>query len=192
MQLGTRSWANSFSKRPATEAVQVPDSSTTTSIPVVTEPRPPAPAYFTPWPSTKSGMNTTEKGTQIWTAFGWDCECLHGKCTGMLWLWGPQLCWDKVCTQGQERHIESDLQGLYSKNRGAGPNTNRVVQPQEQREIPTQVPVQALDMTTQITFPIKIIMTSILWGKMWLAFIPKTALTPKILDLYTLNRYAST
>lgn len=84
LQLGTRSWVNIFSKRPATEVVQVPDSSTTTSIPVVTAPRPPAPGYFTPWPSTKSGMNTTEKGTQTWTAFGWNCECLHGKCTGML------------------------------------------------------------------------------------------------------------
>ena len=34
--------------------------------------------------------------------------------------------------------------------------------------------------------PIKGIMASTLWGKMWLSFIPKPVLTPKILDTYSL------
>ena len=47
---------------------------------------------------------------------------------------------------------------------------------------PAQCPVQALVTTTPNTPPIKGTMASILWGKMWQAFIPKTALAPKILD----------
>ena len=51
---------------------------------------------------------------------------MRGKCTSMLWLCGPQLHWDKVCTQGQMRIIESDIQGFYSKNKGVCPATKRL------------------------------------------------------------------
>ena len=39
-----------------------------------------------------------------------------------------------------------------------------------------------------ITLPVKGITDSTLWGKTWLASIPKTALAPKILDLHSLCR----
>ena len=80
--------------------------------------------------------------------------------------------------------------GFYCNDWGPDPAPNRTVTTTEQREVPTQYPVQTLVTTTPVTPPIKVIMTSTHWGETWQASILKTALAPKILNSCRLNRDA--
>ena len=84
LQLGARSGADRSWKRSTTEAAQVPGSSTTTWIPAVIAPWPPAPAHFTSQPRARPGTNTTEKGTWPWAAAEQRCGHLRGRCLGSL------------------------------------------------------------------------------------------------------------
>lgn len=62
-QVGAGSVVDKIWERPPTVAAQVPGYSTATSIPAPTATLPSALAHSTPHPSTRSGTNTSEKGT---------------------------------------------------------------------------------------------------------------------------------
>ena len=86
--------------------------------------------------------------------------------------------------------LRNESGGLYSNNQGADPAPDRAVTTTEQRG-PIPYPVQAVVTTTPVT-PHQGGTGHTHWGKMWWAFILKTAIVPKILNSHRLQRDACT
>ena len=115
-------------------------------------------------------------------------------CVGGAWVhcdhvgftcFSSHMLWDRACIQGPWSLTEPDPLGFCSNNWGAHPTP--CVTATEQRGDPTRHPAQALD-TPPITSAIRRMTASTLWGKTWLACIPKTALASKIQDSHSLHR----
>ena len=90
------------------------------------------------------------------------------------------LFWDRVYNQGQRSMNEPNYQCFYSPNWEADPTLDRTVT--KERRSPASCPAQAIDTVIITTSPIKGIMASTHWRKLWPMSIEKPDLMPTTLD----------
>ena len=115
-----------------------------------------------------------------------DCRHLQRRCAGPLWLHRPHrfsnhLLWGRTRSLIRQGQQNSSVPSFAAFTPTPGEQTLALT---GQRGSLVSHLTQTLD-TTISTLPINRLTASISWGKAWLASIPKPALIPKILDIYT-------
>ena len=156
-------------------------------------PVPPASAYSTPQPRTRSRTNTTGESTHPWATSSQNherpiqvlCECTSLTCFSNYYLW--------------RRHMLKGNRACLSLTlRASTSTTGEQLCPwqdsdaTEQGGIPLAHCAQVLGPPTPIIPCTKDITASISWGRMWLASALKPALAPKTQNTHSLHRYTAT